>query len=264
MKKSGNYLILILLMLACFSINVSASDHEGHDVEKWDSYYEHDNTYHEVTYYCNDCYTFFEVLEPHKWEFYDTQQNDEYSHDVIYRCKDCYNYSTLGTAPHTFAWQDNGCGPEYNCTSCYYTQFNASLLGSYGYKNSTKLNICLWDSCAPGDVVIVKLNGKTYKKTIYEYCCNPDIYLKIKKPKKNYKYSIYIVHAGRQIYLGSDYIKTSSNPKKGMTKKQVAKYTDWGYPTSTSYSSRGYTYWIYKDGSYVVFKKGKVKYWRSY
>ena len=48
---------------------------------------------------------------------------------------------------------------------------------------------------------------------------------------------------------------------KGYTKKQV-KWTDyWGSPDDTGSSSGGWSYWYYDDGSYVVFKHGRVRDW---
>ncbi len=48
--------------------------------------------------------------------------------------------------------------------------------------------------------------------------------------------------------------------RKGMTKAQV-KRSYWGPPDDTASSSGGYSYWYYEDGSYIVFKHGKVSYW---
>lgn len=57
----------------------------------------------------------------------------------------------------------------------------------------------------------------------------------------------------------------AKNMKIGMTKKQL-KCTyrflnHWGNPSSTAASSGGWSYWYYDDGSYIIFRYGKVKGW---
>lgn len=205
--------------------------HEGMSTECW----EIDSYYHEKSEYCYYCNESTSVKEKHTMEWHKVYGDD-------YDCDSEKVY-----------WM-------YYCPECLYKEFDGRLYYTMAYKNSKKIKIYLAGKVCNGDVIKVKIGKKTYKKTLWK-SEDPVVSIKIKKPRKNSKIYVYLYHRGKKIYLDYEYVMTSENPRKGMTKKQVKYYTTWGSPDSTRSASGGYSYWFWDDGTYVVFKHGRVKKW---
>lgn len=198
-------------------------------------------------------------------ELTDTYSLNSKYHTKVYYCSNCFNDIYVKQA-HKKKWYYRAYDADdgvwcYGCKDCGYNEYDAQLDYTVAYKKKKYVKVYLSDNVYQGDLLTVKIGKKTYKKKITKSEKNPMYKLKIKKPKKNKKIHVYVTHRGEKVYLGWEYVMTSWNPKKGMTKKQVRNYTAWGDPDETRKASGGYSYWYYDDGSYIVFKRGRVKKW---
>ena len=256
MKKGRliSSLAIILLMVVAFTFSYPIDTYAYGDYE----YY--DETYH---YSSEDGY------EEHDW-FSDDYNGDLYDEvireatltsdgECIENCSTCGGSRTI-----TYSWSQDEPYSQYNKS---YNVIDHSVV----YRNSKSITIWL-DNAQKGSVVKVKIGKKTYSKKVGS---STKVKIKIKKPKYGSKVSIKVVYKGDVIgkayywddddedyYLESDEIVYyAKNIKKGLTKKQVKYLYYWGEPDDVASSSGGWSYWHYDDGSYIGFKKGKVKYW---
>ena len=199
--------------------------------------------------------------ESHDWSTYGPDVINEATltsaGTLLYTCWLC-----KGTKTSTYAWKLES--PD----SYYYKSYNVTY-HSPVYRNSKSITIEL-DNPIKGSVVKVKIGKKTYKKKVG---IKKKIKIKIKKPKYGQKVKINVYYKGQCIGKtywyedGEYYLETgetvyyAKDIKKNMTKKQVRNLYYWGGPDDTGSSSGGWSYWYYDDGSYIGFKKGRVKYW---
>ena len=129
------------------------------------------------------------------------------------------------------------------------------------YRYTKKLKVTL-KNVHKGDRVKVKIGRKTHT-------------IKIKKDKKKYVCRVRISgSAGTKIRITvtnqfKQTLKTKTTKvyyapwiKKGMTKSQCRNVPWWGKPDDKSYYSNG-EIWTYDDGSWVVFKHGRIVGWYS-
>lgn len=235
-----------------------------HDLLSYIRSEEIDSKYHESEYMCDDCGELIYKKEKHNnlTSYMDSEPEkiDSKYHRTEYICDDCGGL-IYRKEKHIMKWYKEDGSWCYGCKACYYDEFSAYLDYTVAYKNKKYVKVYLDGSVYKGDTLKVKIGKKTYKKKIKKSANCPMYKLKIKKPKKNSKIKVYMYHKGKRLSFGYEYVMTSYNPKKGMSKWQVKNYTMWGSPDDTMSSSNGYSYWYWDDGSYIVFKKGKVKYW---
>lgn len=119
-----------------------------------------------------------------------------------------------------------------------------------------------------GSIVKVKIGKKTFKKKVGS---KKKIKVKIKKPTVGKHVSIKVYYKGHLIGTAEDLdyeydrsrVFSGKKIRKGMTKKQVKQLYKWSEVEDTDSDSSGYTYWYCEDGSTIVFRKGRVKYWRK-
>lgn len=254
MKKRVLLFTVIAFAIFCIPLSVSATDD-----------YDYDDY---------GCY--------HSYEFYNIQSINSLEHGYYDRCYYCGEIKLTSTGPHEYMDSEcvrlatlKGKGIERNYCVCGYAwdeyfpwQYDGYGCASYDivgispvYKKSKSVTIRLKNSIK-GSVLKVKIGKKTYKANTKG---KKTIKLKIKKtaygsiitPRLYYKGRL----IGKDVSDDWDCVLYAKDIKKGMKKKQV-KYTYyWGSPDDTASASGGWSYWYYDDGSYIAFKKGKVKHW---
>lgn len=252
-----------------------------------------DSNYHGYLEECMECGATRYEKEKHEWEDMETYKKcDANYHYGLYECTYCdreqyfkkkhkFKYSKL------IKWAEpkaNGIF-QYKCTDCGYT-YKKKVTWDYGkvkkgvdgyasfdirdrnniYRNSKYITVKTY-SYDKGYVLKVKIGKKKYTKKMNG---RTDKYkFKIKKASYGSKIDVGVYYKGKRV--GKDesnaYNKVlyAKNMKIGMTKKQL-KCTyrflnHWGNPSSTAASSGGWSYWYYDDGSYIIFRYGKVKGW---
>ena len=266
-------------------------DYFGHDWEYlYDEslYKKYNSTYHcLVTERCTNCGALKGFLVRHDdYEpcYYKYSKVDAKYHNLKKCCYDCGVVSTKkekhskaktkvvrkATVKRKGKIQDIcKCGAVIKTRTVswkYNTKYSVSYNVTWNtdvYRNSKSVTVTLKNP-VKGSTVIVQIGNKKYKKKVGK---GKKVKVKIKKPKK-YGKRIYIdvKYKGKWIgttdSYGYDTVYYAKSIKKGMTKKQF-KHTRyyWGSPDDTASASGGWTYWYYDDGSYIGFKKGKVKYW---
>lgn len=225
----------------------------GEDLERHDFYSEYskiNSKYHIVDRFCLKCYFSSSTKAKHKKS--STKVLKKATFKKKGKIQDvCACGYVLKTK--TVPWKHN---TKYSVS--YDVTWNTNV-----YRNSKSITVTLKNP-AKGATVFVKIGKKKYSKKAGK---GKKVKIKIKKPKK-YGQKIYISvkYKGKRIgttaTYGYDTVYYAKNIKKGMTKKQFRNtYNYWGTPDDTASGSGGWTYWYYDDGSYIGFKKGKIKFW---
>ena len=249
---------------------------DGYDTEYVDS------AYHKRLYTCNDCGATKFIKEKHDWsDGYATEYTDSTYHKKQYTCNDC-NAQIWRKEKHSLVSYDSYVSKSatlyskgtirYNCEECgtyiprtIKWKYDGEGCSSYDFQHSTiyKNSKCVYitlDSPIKNAVLKVKIGKKTYTTKIKKQ--TKKVKVKIRRPAYGSKINIVLTYKGKVVGKDKepkDVVWYASHVKNNMTKNQV-KYT-WGTPERTSSSSGGWNFWYYGDGSYVGFKKGKVKYW---
>lgn len=255
-----------------------------HDYWETGSLSKKDRTYHYVTYKCSVCGEKKKEKEKHYFTSHYKKCNKTY-HYITRKCP-CGYKKTKKAKHHYSSGLDKTvrkatknkkakikryckeCGKykyiykkwSYKDAALWKPRYSTSYWCTHSTvtKYSRKVKITM-DSKLRGAVVKLKIGKKTYKKKLKS---GKTIKIRIKKPKFRQKVSIKVYYKGKLI--GKDYDSTyivtpGKKVKVGMTKAEV-KYI-WGSPDDTSSASGGWSYWFWDDGSYIGFRKGKVKYW---
>lgn len=210
---------------------------------------------------------------------YDYYDYSDYSYDSCYHNYDSYcvrpaTYGGTGVERHVCM----NCGDTYDTTfpwtlntpdSEYHVSYNV-IYHSIVYPKSKSITVKLHNGIK-GSVVKVKIGKKTYKKKVGN---SKKLKIKLKKrPKYGQKVSIKVYYRGQVIgenyyyYDGAyeleddEIVYYAKKIRRGMTKKQVKCTLYWGGPDDTASASGGWSYWYYDDGSYIGFKRGRVRYW---
>lgn len=300
MKVKKHLLVALALILSLSLIPVSSfaeyDDYDYDDYECDHDWYEYEytklnGTYHNTEYHCYYCYETKVEKEKHNFVPTDTYiKVDNTYHNHYYECSDCgyrkaikekhvfsgssdvtQSYATLKKRANVRRYCDRGdCTAyrtiykswNYKDSSDEEPEYSTSYWCKYPdiTKNTRKVTLRL-DSAIKGSVIKLKIGKKTYKKKINSDSTRA-VKIKIKKPKFGQKVSVKIYYGKRLIgedYDSTDIVTPGNRVKKGMKKAEV-KYI-WGEPSDTASASGGWSYWFYDDGSYVSFKRGKVKKW---
>lgn len=144
-----------------------------------------------------------------------------------------------------------------------------------------------------GDRLVLKYNGKSYNYKFKRNYKKQYVWWKTPALKTGKHMSVTLYNKNNQFLdRDRDVVYYYYKLRKGMTKKQVKKTPfyyeyvyDWSYvydydlerytkeieededdmgmgcPDDIKYSSNGYSYWFWDNGSELVFKNGKLLYW---
>lgn len=214
-----------------------------------DKYTKIDSKYHKVVESCAWCGKLYSTKkEKHLWDETKVLKKATFKKKGKVRDK-CWFCGAVKT--RTVPWK-------------YHTKYSVSYdvtWNTYVYSNSKHVTVTLKHP-AKGATVIVQIGKKKYKKKAGK---GKKVKVKIKKPKK-YGQKIYIDVKYKGKWIGEasyyDVVYYAKSIKKGMTKKQFKHTLNyWGSPDDTASASGGWTYRYYDDGSYIGFKKGKIKFW---
>ena len=234
----------------CDSCNAIVLD--GIYAHNWMDYYNcefkrYNNIYHKVSSKsCLDCGYIIWRNQKHNLEFgktlkYAALKTPGKEQDY---CRNCGQ-----TVVRTVKWTRNG------NSSLNYDVKDYTPIYRYSKRVTVKLK-----RAQPGSVVKLKIGKKTYSKKVHS---KKSVKIKIKKPKYGKEVTVWVTYKGKLIGVDDSdnypHVWYGKKIKRGMTKKQV-KYT-WGSPDNKGSSSGGWSYWYWNDGSYVAFKRGKVKDW---
>lgn len=242
----------------CEECGLTRYEKEKHDWYDEETFKKCDSNYHYRLYECLECDRKQYFKKKHKFKYSKLIQWATPKYDGIfqYKCSDCgyickkkvkWSYSKVNQYVDGYASYDVGSRNNVYCNSKYVT------VKTYSYDTGYVIKLKVGKK-----TYTKKMNGKTNK---YKF--------KIKKASYGSKIDIGIYYKGKRV--GKDesnaYNKVlyAKNMKIGMTKKQL-KCTyrflnHWGNPSSTAASTGGWSYWYYNDGSYIIFRYGKVKGW---
>lgn len=238
------------------------------------NYKRFDKDNHLGIYCCTVCKAEKEVKEPHTYRrTYSYVYCNETSHAEKYSCicgeeklGDLVNHSqgdpvvereTTIKTPGIIRYYCDVCNSTFRKTNSSINWYEA-IDWSPVLKDSKGITFTLKGDFK-GSILYVKIGKKTFKKKIGS---SRKVKIKLKRSKKaGQKVKIQLKYQGTVVYSDDDIVYYSKNIKKGMTPKQVKLTVYWSEPDSTSSSSGGWKYWHYKDGSYIGFKNGHVRFW---
>lgn len=160
---------------------------------------------------------------------------------------------------------------KYNVTYKGYTYTrNASVIngGNFGIHirnhitRKTKKVRVEAENVHKGDVIILKIGKKKYKKKIKKDASYYNCKFKIKKNKIGKKVTVSLVNKYNQTLTShKEIVYYSTKLKKGMKRKYCKYVPGWEHPHSDYYDGKEYMWW-YQDGSWLVFnKRGKLTSW---
>lgn len=267
MKKRSLIMLVFLASVVLFTqVNVKADDddcywYSEYGEHNWDSDYEYkkcDATYHYELFECIDCNRKQYFRKAHEFEYSKLIKWAEPKANGIfeYKCSDCGQ-----TTRKKVVWNFK---KAYKGTDGY-ASFDVSSRNNI-YRNTRYITLKTY-SYDKGYVLKIKVGKKTYTRKMNGKTNKYRI--KIKKPSYGSKISIKTYYKNKCVGVDSsnafNKVLYAKNMKTGMTKKQL-KCTyrflhHWGNPSSTATSSNGWSYWYYDDGSYIIFRHGKVNGW---
>ena len=273
---------------------IGTIDQERHAFESWNNPKKIDETYHTGYLWCSTCGMEKTRREKHKYDtlipeldYSDYSKINGTYHGKVYACE-CgakkvrdlkkHSWGKLNPEDVTEMATLTSLGRiEFLCSECsakrnkyvrwkygtYYSEDYDVIDHSNVYRKSKAITIKL-QKPVKGAVAKVKIGKRTYKKKIRNN--KRKVKIKIKKPKYGKKITIKLYYKGKLIGIdqcedGEDWVLYGKKIKKGMTKKQVKYLYYWGLPNRKGSSSGGWSYWYYDDGSYIIFKNGKVRDW---
>lgn len=205
----------------------------------------HDSDTHYVYQKCDDCYAFYPEEESHSY-YWQEINPASISRDgkEVYKCYDCGHIKET----KTYKWSAND--------SQHSLKYD--FIDEYWVCNNSKTIKVLLNSSAVGTTLKVTIGKKTYTRKITSSARKYSIKIKTPKAFSKVKYRLY--YKGKLIASLNDVV-VYPKIRKGMTKKQVKNTKGWICPNDTASASGGWSYFYYKNGSYVAFKNGKVNYW---
>lgn len=241
----------------CGLIRYEKEEHEWYDEDEG-TYKKCDANHHYALYECISCEHKEYFKKEHHFKYSKLIQwaTPKYNGLFQYKCTDCgyiykkkikWSYSKVNQCVDGYASYDVGSRNNIYCNTKYIT------LKTYSYDKGYIFKIKVGKK-----TYTKKMNGRTNK---YRF--------RIKKPSYGSKINVGIYYKGKRV--GKDESKAynkvlyAKNMKTGMTKRQL-KCTyrflnHWGNPSSSATSTGGWSYWYYDDGSYILFRHGKVKGW---